>query len=196
MFDPTKPVNGTTVDADFLRTQFNDLDTRVTAGIPGPTGPQGNPGTNGTNGAPGAPGAQGNPGNDGMTGPAGVGSPVISQTIFEVPIYMGSEEIKFDTTRDINGSSECLAGISATDSASEGPLLNIRCREAGGDRYIHRLDLGGCVGNGGPVTVLDGDLLQFRSADQTWHPVTGATQDVAVGGLTLHFLNGVFTGAS
>ena len=189
-FDPNQPTAHTLTDAVQMRAQLNALKTLIDAVPAGPTGPQGNPGTNG------APGPQGNPGNDGMTGPAGVGSPVISQTIFEVPIYMGSEEIKFDTTRDINGSSECLAGISATDSASEGPLLNIRCREAGGDRYIHRLDLGGCVGNGGPVTVLDGDLLQFRAADQTWHPVSGLTEDVVVGGVTLHFAAGLYTGHS
>ena len=54
----------------------------------------------------------------------------------------------------------------------------------------------GMTGPASTVTVQDRDILQFRASDQTWHPVSGATQDVAVGGVTLHFLNGVFTGAS
>ena len=54
----------------------------------------------------------------------------------------------------------------------------------------------GMIGNASTVTVQDRDILQFRASDQTWHPVSGATQDVAVGGVTFHYLNGVFTGAS
>ena len=86
-----------------------------------------------------------------------------------------------------------LGGLSATDTG-DGPVLNIKCRQAGSDRYVHRMDLGGMIGNGSTISVQDGDLLQFRSADQTWHPVTALTEDVVTGGVTLHFVNGLYTG--
>jgi len=50
IFNPTEPHNGITVDADFLRDQFNSLKGQIDAipaGPPGPQGPQGPPG--GTN---------------------------------------------------------------------------------------------------------------------------------------------------
>jgi hypothetical protein len=88
-FDPTRPINGIIVDADFLRGQFNALNDRIDAGVPGPQGPQGEPGAQGpqgpqgdagpagpqgpagTNGSDGAPGPQGPQGNDGAQGPQG-----------------------------------------------------------------------------------------------------------------------------
>ena len=69
MFDRTKPVNGTTVDADLLRGNMNDLDDRVSAivPIPGEKGEKGDPGKDGSDGQP---GIQGPPGADGATAPA------------------------------------------------------------------------------------------------------------------------------
>ncbi|MEI7731430.1 MAG: hypothetical protein WCO56_17785 [Verrucomicrobiota bacterium] len=49
-FDPNKPVEGTPLDAQELRQQFNGLDARINdipAGPPGPPGPQGPPGNDG-----------------------------------------------------------------------------------------------------------------------------------------------------
>ena len=83
-YDPTKPVNGTLVDADFLRSQMNALDDKIDAipagpaGPPGPQGPQGDPGPAGppgNNGNEGPTGPQGNPGADGAQGPQGVQGP-------------------------------------------------------------------------------------------------------------------------
>ena len=42
-FDPTKPVNGVLIDADFLRAQFNALNDLISAVPAGPPGPQGPP---------------------------------------------------------------------------------------------------------------------------------------------------------
>jgi hypothetical protein len=60
-FDPTKPVEGTEIDAAELRNQFNGLKTLLDAVPAGPPGPQG------PAGAEGAPGAQGPQGNDGRS---------------------------------------------------------------------------------------------------------------------------------
>ena len=71
-FDPTKPVNGVLIDADFLRTQFNALNDRIDATPAGPQGPQGAQGDPGPQGDPGGPqGPQGDPGPPGPQGAAG-----------------------------------------------------------------------------------------------------------------------------
>ena len=49
-YDSTKPVNGTLVDADFLRGQFNALNDRIDAVPAGPAGPQGSDGPPGPQG--------------------------------------------------------------------------------------------------------------------------------------------------
>jgi hypothetical protein len=52
-FDPTKPIEGTEIDAAELRTQFNGLKTLIDAvppPIPGPPGPQGLQGEQGPQG--------------------------------------------------------------------------------------------------------------------------------------------------
>ena len=81
-FDPTQPVNGILVNADFLRGQFNALNDRIDAVPAGPAGPpgiQGSPGNDGPlgpQGVAGPQGLQGNNGNDGAQGPQGSqGSP-------------------------------------------------------------------------------------------------------------------------
>ena len=71
-FDPTKPVNGVLIDADFLRTQFNALNDRIDATPAGPQGPQGAQGDPGPQGDPGGPqGPQGDPGPAGPQGATG-----------------------------------------------------------------------------------------------------------------------------
>jgi hypothetical protein len=79
-FDATKPVNGTPVDADFLRTQFNSLKDIIDAvppgspapqGEPGQQGPQGQDGTGGPAGPEGPQGPQGLSGAEGAIGPTG-----------------------------------------------------------------------------------------------------------------------------
>jgi hypothetical protein len=69
-YDPTKPVNGTVVDADFLRAQFNALNAKIDAVPAGPPGQQGPPGQDGKDGVDGQPGT---PGVDGPPGPPGQG---------------------------------------------------------------------------------------------------------------------------
>ena len=52
-FDPTKPVNDTSMDADEMRAQLNGLKAlidNVPAGPPGRDGVDGSPGTNGADG--------------------------------------------------------------------------------------------------------------------------------------------------
>ena len=75
-FDPTRPVNGVIIDADFLRSQFNSLKDLIDAGIPGPAGPQGNEGQQGPSGNEGPVGPQGPQGNDGPQGPEGPQGPM------------------------------------------------------------------------------------------------------------------------
>ena len=71
-FNREQPVNGTKIDADFLRGQFNDLDDRekalasqIAAIPPAEKGDKGDPGNDGQ------PGIQGPAGNDGQRGPVG-----------------------------------------------------------------------------------------------------------------------------
>ena len=65
-FDPTQPVNGILVDANFLRAQFNGLNDNISTIPVGPQGPQGN---DGPAGSPGADGSDGAPGPQGIQGP-------------------------------------------------------------------------------------------------------------------------------
>ncbi len=77
-FDPTKPVNGTKVDADFLRAQFNALKGFIDAMPAGPPGPAGAdstvPGPAGADGLPGSKGDTGDIGPQGIPGPGSSGT--------------------------------------------------------------------------------------------------------------------------
>ena len=70
-FDPTKPVEGTEIDAAELRGQFNGLKTLLDAIPSGQVGPAGPAGRDGNDGAIGPEGPQGEKGDKGDTGDQG-----------------------------------------------------------------------------------------------------------------------------
>ena len=127
------------------------------------------------------------------------GSPFTSPTIFDATAYFGTQYLKFDTQRDIGSSGEAAAALSATDTG-DGPLLSATCRQSGMDKFVHRLDFGGIVGNMGMVTAQDGDALVLDGPGQRWHPVHCPTEDVQLTDgmniVTLHFVNGRYMGKS
>ena len=94
---------------------------------------------------------------------------------------------------DPNNSNEASVRIGKINPGN-GYLPTLSSRRSGMSVWTHALDLGGITYNMGVPSVQDGDLLQFRASDSTWHPVSGVTTDIAIGGVTLRFVNGVFLG--
>lgn len=157
-FDPAFPADDAIAYADEQRAQFNALKAlidaanahlaalaaqiaAIPAGAPGPQGPPGPP----------------------------ISSPLTSPAVFDAPVYLGNQQLKFDMMRDIGGSGEWALRLSGIAS-SGGPMLAVAGRMAGADRYEHHVDFGGLNDGGGMPTVQDGDLLRFDGMSQIWKP--------------------------
>jgi hypothetical protein len=176
-FDRTKPVNGTTVDADLLRNNMNDLDDRIEAivPVPGPPGPQGDPGP------------QGPP----------MSFPIAGPGIIQGRVLASNGDLAA-VNSDPNGSGETSISIES-DASSGAPILRITSRLTGGTNYSHRLDLAGIVDGAGSPSAQHGAILKFDGASALWRPVNGATEDVEVKDPAdnisiLHFVDGLYTG--
>ena len=152
MFDRTKPVNSVPVDADFLRTQFNDLDDRVKAIVPvpgpqGPKGEKGDPGAGFTSPYPGDLAAQGT---------------ITSQGALLAEgghVAMGS---------GLGSSSE--DGLRVMNNGRRPLFVG---RSGGGDLFSHTMDLPGLDDGGGVPSVQDGDNLRYSAGTETWKPSRG-----------------------
>lgn len=176
-FDRTKPVNGTTVDADLLRNNMNDLDDRIEAivPVPGPPGPQGDPGP------------QGPP----------MSFPIAGPGIIQGRILADGGDVAA-VNSDPNGSGETSISIES-DASTGTPILRITARLNGGVQYSIRLDVAGIVdGMGGP-SAQHGAILKLDTASGLWKPTNGATEDVEVKDSAdnisiLHFVDGLYTG--
>lgn len=176
-FDRTKPVNGTTVDADLLRNNMNDLDDRIEAVVP----------------VPGAPGPQGEPGPQGPP----MSFPIAGPGVIQGRILADGGDLAA-VNSDPNGSGETSIAIES-DANSGAPILRITARLNGVVLYSFRIDLAGIVGGGGTPSVQHGALLKFDGPSALWKSVLAATEDVEVKDSadivsTLHFVDGLYTG--
>ena len=127
----------------------------------------------------------------GPQGDPGAGFPYAGDAEIDGSVFVQGELALFNN--DPNTSDEAGVRIGKTNPGN-GYLPTLSSRRSGMSIWTHALDLGGITYNMGMPSVQDGDLLQYRASDQTWHPVTGVTADMAVGGVTLRFVNGVFLG--
>jgi hypothetical protein len=188
-FDPTWPPTSAHASSAKFREQFNGLKDLIDAVPAGPPGPQGPAGNNGADGAPGPQGIQGPQGDPGPPGPP-PSSPFAGPLVVQGRIISDNGDLTI-APNDPGGSAE--EGIRIQNNG--GRMLVAR-RTSGMDVDAHTLDLPGYDDGAGSASVQDGDLLRFHAASQTWKPFRGATEDVVIGGVTLHFVNGIYTGQS